>query len=129
MVLVELDSNAILVEGMKDHASGEMISAYQHLVDRLKTAEIQPKHRVLDNECSADFKAAITKNQMTYQLVPPNDHRRNIAEKATQTFKVHIVSIICGADKSFPLHLWCQLLPQAEHTINMLCPSRSQSMD
>ena len=82
MVLVELDSNAILVEGMKDRTSGEMIRAYQHLVDRLKTAGIQPKHHILDNECSTDFKAAIAKNRMTYQLVPPNDHRRNIAEKA-----------------------------------------------
>ena len=124
MVLVELDSNAILVEGMKDCASGEMIRAYQHLVDRLKTAGIQPKHHVLDNECSVDFKAMITKNQMTYQLVPTNDHCRNITEKAIQTFKAHFSSIICGADKLFPLHLWCQLLPQAEHTLNMLRPSR-----
>ena len=124
MVLVELDSNAILVEGMKDRTSGEMIRAYQHLVDRLKTAGIQPKHHILDNECSTDFKAAIAKNRMTYQLVPPNDHRRNIAEKAIQTFKAHFIAIICGADKSFPLHLWCQLLPQAKHTLNMLRPSR-----
>jgi hypothetical protein len=124
MVLIELDSNAILVEGMKDRTSGEMIQAYQHLVDRLKTAGIQPKHHVLDNECSADFKATIIKNQMMYQLVPPNDHRRNIAEKAIQTFQAHFISIICGADKSFPLHLWCQLLPQAEHTLYMLRPSR-----
>jgi len=109
---------------MKDRTSGEMIRTYQQLVDRLKTAGIQLKHHVLDIECSADFKATITKNKMTYQLVPPNDHRRNIAEKAIQTFKVHFISIICGADKSFPLHLWCQLLPQAEHTLNMLCPSR-----
>jgi len=50
MVLVELDSNAILVEGMKDRTSGEMIPAYQHLVDHLKTAGIQPKHHILDNE-------------------------------------------------------------------------------
>ena len=103
MVLVELDSNAILVEGMKDRTSGEMIHTYHHMLDRLKTAGIQPKHHVLNNECSADFKAAITKNQMTYQIVPPNDHRRNIAEKAIQTFKAHFISTICGADKSFPL--------------------------
>ena len=50
MVLVELDSNAILVEGMKDRTSGEMIPVYQHLVDHLKTAGIQPKHHILDNE-------------------------------------------------------------------------------
>ncbi len=52
MVLVELDSNAILVKGMKNLTSGEMIRAYQHLVDRLKTAGIQPKHHILDNESS-----------------------------------------------------------------------------
>ena len=68
MVLTELDSNTtILLEGIKkNHTSGEMIRAYQNLVDCLKTAGIQPKHHVLDNECSVDFKAMITKNQMTY---------------------------------------------------------------
>ncbi len=79
MVLIKLDSNAILVEGMMDCTSGEMMRAYQHLVDCLKTAEIQPKHHVLDKESSADSKAAITKNQMTYQLIPLNE--------AIQTFK------------------------------------------
>ena len=57
---------------------------------------------------------------MQYQLVPPHDHRRNIAEKAIQVFKAHFISILCGADKSFPLHLWDRLLGQAEHTLNML---------
>jgi hypothetical protein len=80
MVLVELNSNTILVEGMKDCTSGKMICAHQHFVDHLKTAGIQPKHHILNNECSADFKGTITKNQMTYQLVPPNDHRLNITD-------------------------------------------------
>ena len=57
---------------------------------------------------------------MTYQLVPPHDHRCNMAEKAIQTFKARFISILCGADKDFPLHLWDCLLPQAEHTLNML---------
>ena len=65
---------------------------------------------------------------MTHQLVPPNDHRRNIAEKAIQTFKAHFISILSRADKLFPLQLWCQLLPQAEHTLNMLCPSPAVSV-
>jgi hypothetical protein len=33
-------------------------------------------------------------------------------------------SFLCGCDKSFPLHLWYRLLPQAEHTLNMLQPAR-----
>jgi hypothetical protein len=61
---------------------------------------------------------------MKYQLVPPHNHRRNIAEKAIQVFKAHFISILCGADKSFPLHLWDRLLGQAEHTLNMLRISR-----
>jgi hypothetical protein len=46
---------------------------------------------------------------MKYQLVPPHDHRRNIAEKTIQVFKAHFISILCGAVKSFTLHLWDRL--------------------
>jgi len=101
-----------------------MIRAYQKLIDRLKSTGITPKCHILDNKCSTDFKQTIRDNNMTYQLVPPHDHRRNMAEKAIQTFKAHFISISCGADKDFPLHLWDRLLPQAEHTLNMLRRSK-----
>jgi hypothetical protein len=116
MVLIEIDSNAILVEAMKNRTTGEMIRAYQVLVDRLRSAGVTPKMHILDNKCSAEFKEQIKSNNMQYQLVPPHDHRRNIAEKAIQVFKAHFISILCGADKSFSLHLWDRLLGQAEHT-------------
>jgi hypothetical protein len=70
------------------------------------------------------MKETITKNNMVFQLPPPHDHHRNLAKKAIQTFKDHFVAILCGADKLFPLHLWDRLLWQAEHTLNMLRPSR-----
>jgi hypothetical protein len=124
MVLTESDSAAILVEPMKNKSAIEMIRAYQSLIDRLNAAGIFPKEHILDNECSAEFKAAIKTNKMTYQLVPPHDHRRNQAEKAIQTFKAHFIAILCGTDQSFPLHLWDRLLVQAEHTLNMLRPAR-----
>jgi hypothetical protein len=124
MVLTEVDSDAILVEPMKNRTAGEMVRAYQALIDRLNSAGIFPKLHILDNECSADLKAVIKENGMKFQLVPPHDHRRNIAEKAISTFKDHFISILCGADKAFPLHLWDRLLRQAEHTLNMLRPSR-----
>ena len=124
MVLTEVDSDAILVEPMKNRTAGEMIRAYQVLIDRLNSAGIFPKLHILDNECSTELKTVIKTNKMTFQLVPPHDHRRNIAEKAIQTFKDHFISILCGADKMFPLHLWDRLLRQAEHTLNMLRPSR-----
>ena len=88
-----------------------MIRAYQKLIDRLKSVGITSKRHILNNECSADFKQTIRDNNMTYQLVPPHDHRCNMAEKAIQTFKARFISILCGADKDFPLHLWDCLLP------------------
>ena len=59
-----------------------MCRAYQTLVDRLKECGIKPAMHILDNECSAEFKALISENEMKYQLVPPHDHRRNVTEKA-----------------------------------------------
>ena len=122
MVLTESDSDVILVEPMKNRTSGEMIRAYQALIDRLHAANIVPKHHILDNECSDEFKTTIKSNDMTYQLVLPHDHPRNRAEKAIQIFKDHFVAILCG-DKEFPLTLWGLLLPQAEAMLNMLRPS------
>ncbi len=124
MVLIKIDSNAILVEAMKNCSAGEMIGAYPILVNRLCNAGVTPKIHIFDNECLEEFKAQIRKNNMTFQLVSPHDHQRNIAEKAIQTFKGHFISILCGTDKDFPLHLWCCLLPQTEHTLNMLQSAR-----
>ena len=125
MVLFETTSNNILVESMRRRISGEMCRAYQTLVDRLKERGINPTMHILDNECSAEFKALINENEMNYQLVPPHDHRRNVTEKAIHTFKDHFVAVLCGADDDFPLQLWCQILRHAEHQLNMLRKSRS----
>jgi hypothetical protein len=121
MVLIELDSNTLLVEAIKNCMAGDMIQAYQALlVDCLHSVEIQPTMHLLDNKCSVDFKEQIKFNQMKDQLIPPNDHRQNITETAIKIFKAHFISILCRCDKSFPLYLWDRLLPQAEHTLNML---------
>jgi len=94
MVLVHPDSNGILQEPIKICTAGKMIRAYQWLINQLKSAGITPKHHTMDNECSEEFKAMIKNTGMTYQLVPPQDHQRNLAEKAIQTFKAHFISIL-----------------------------------
>ena len=60
--------------------------------------------------------------------MPPNDHRRNIAEKALQTFKHRFVAVLCGTDVTFPMQLWCRILRQAEHQLNMLRKRRVNPM-
>jgi hypothetical protein len=114
-----------LVEPMKNRSAGEMVQAYQALIDCLNATGIFPLEHILDNKCSALFKQQIQLNKMTYQLVPPHNHRHKQAEKAIKTFKDHFISILCSTDSSFPLHLWDWLLSQAKHTLNMLCPAQS----
>jgi hypothetical protein len=60
---------------------------------------------------------------MTHELVPPDCHRRNMAERAIQTFKNHFVVILSGVDDRFPLSLWCYLVQPAKLTINLRCQS------
>jgi hypothetical protein len=120
MVGIHIDSNYIFCETMKNRTEGEMITAYQKMIDRMETAGLGLKHHRLDNECSDNFKKCIRKNNMTWELVPPDCHRRNMAERAIQTFKNHFVAILSGVDDRFPLSLWCHLVRPAELTVNLL---------
>jgi hypothetical protein len=67
----------------------------------------------------AELKAEIIKN-CTIQLVPPDNHRRNLAERAIQTFKNHFKAILAEVDDSFPMRLWDKLLSQTVLTLNLL---------
>jgi len=120
MVGIHIDANYIFCETMKNRTEGEMITAYQKMVDRMEIAGLGLKHHRLDNECSENFKKCIRKNKMTWELVPPDCHRRNMAERAIQTFKNHFVAILSGVDDRFPLSLWCHLVRPAELTVNLL---------
>ena len=126
MVLVEIDSNAILVEPMKSRKDEEMIRAYDALVGRLQRAGIQPKKHVLDNEISITMKAHIdNKYKFLLELVPPGCHRRNAAEVAIRNFKAHFLSVLAGTSPTFPPSLWDRLLPQTEITLNLLQQSNA----
>ena len=57
---------------------------------------------------------------MTYQLVPPNVHRRNIANHAIHSFKVYFLSILAGVDAAFPRYLWDTHIPQTRIMLNFL---------
>ena len=124
MVMVAIDSNAILVTPVKDHTDQQLRNAYLTLLKRVKNAGVQVKKHILDNECSENMKEVI-KQECELELVPPGCHRRNIAEVGIKIFKNHFISILSGTDPSFPLSLWDKLLPQAELTVNLLRQSNS----
>eukprot|EP00804_Cyclotella_cryptica_P030764 CCRYP_009164-RA/>CCRYP_009164-RA protein AED:0.15 eAED:0.16 QI:0/0/0/1/1/1/4/0/1045 len=126
MVMVDIDSSAILVEPIKNRTDIELTRAYSTLITRLHRAGVVPRKHVLDNEISTAMKTLITDTyKMTYELVPPGCHRRNAAEVAIRNFKSHFLSILAGVADDFPMKLWDKLLPQAEITINLLRQSNA----
>ena len=56
-------------------------------------------------------------------MVPPDTHRRNIAERAIQTLKNHFIAILSGVNPRCPISLWSKLIPQIVLTLNLLRPS------
>jgi hypothetical protein len=120
LVVYDYDSNAILAEPIKNRTATQIVSAYQRIHRQLVASGLRPSLQRLDNEASALLRDFLAAEQIDYQLVPPHLHRRNSAERAIRTFKNHFVSILCGTDPNFPLHLWDRLLPQALLTLNLL---------
>ncbi len=106
MVYFDVDANYIDAEPIRTHHDSQMIPAYQNLWKRTNRGRTKkPNLHILDNEASEAFKAEIRKN-CELQLVPPDTHRRNLAERAIQTFKSHFIAILAGVDESFPMNLW-----------------------
>jgi hypothetical protein len=122
MVLVEINSNAILVEPMKSRKDAEMIQAYSALILRLKRAGIIPKKHVLDNKVSKNMKNHICDTcKMNMELVPPGCHRQNVAEVAICNFKSHFLSVLAGVANDFPQNLWDPLFRnQRSHSISFV---------
>ena len=57
---------------------------------------------------------------MTFQLSLPDEHCRNITEKYIQTWKYHFIGFMSSTATTFPLHLWCQAIPQSERQLILL---------
>ena len=60
MVMLEYDSNYILVKPMRNRTTAEILCAHQHLIDCLNERGIFLINQVLDNEVSVDYKHQIT---------------------------------------------------------------------
>ena len=101
----------------------KMCKSYERLIQRMNQNGIKIKKCILNNEASEEFLQMIWWQGIKYQKVPSQMHGWNMAEKAISTFKVHFKAILAGIDKSFPMHQWDRLLPQAEHTLNMILPT------
>jgi hypothetical protein len=124
MILYDYESNAIMAQPIKDRTAPELLRAFQVMEQKLVARGLKPKLMKLENEASKLLKTYLHQQDITFQLVPPYSHIRNVAERAIRSFKDHLIAGLCSTDKSFPMHFWDILLPQAVITLNMLRTSR-----
>jgi hypothetical protein len=124
MILYDYDSNAILAQPIKDRTAPELLRAFKVMEQEVVARGLKPKLMKLDNEASKLLKTYLHQQNVTFQVVPPYSHRRNSAERAIRSFKDHLIAGLCSTDKSFPMHIWDRVLPQAFITLNMLRTSR-----
>ena len=90
-------SNVILIEPFVTRKDKHRIAAYNVITQRLKDRNLLVDLQILDNECSKKYKATMKEKWgVTYQLVPPDLHRRNAAERAIRTFNAHFLAILAG---------------------------------
>ncbi len=60
--------------GPQEKTSGELILGCARALEHMRKDSIVLKHQVLDNQVSAAYKKVIGDSDMTYELVPPEDH-------------------------------------------------------
>jgi hypothetical protein len=80
IILYDYDSNAILAKPIKDCTAHELLKAFQSMEQELVARGLKRKLMKLDNEESKMLKDYLYQQDITFQLVPPYSHRRNLAE-------------------------------------------------
>ena len=86
MIIHEIYGALTWVEVIKNRTEGVLIEAQRRSLKRMKQQGIMPAYQVLDNKISQTYKDEIRKLGMSYQLVPSEDHRHNVTERAIQTW-------------------------------------------
>ena len=125
IIVYHCNLNVILACPFHLHKEVHILQAYNAIMERLKSRRHHVDLQVLDNEASMAYRQIITdKWKSDFQLVPPNIHRRNAAERAIRTFKAHFLAIIAVVAPDCLRNLWGLLISQTELTLNLLRQAR-----
>ncbi len=123
-ILYDYDTNSIHAVAIPNRKKESLLSAMKHITKKLTRRGFKPVLHKMDNEVSDLMREYLDDENINFELTPTGLHRRNLAERAIQTFKNHFISGLCSTHPDFPLNLWDKLLPQCEITLNLLRSSR-----
>ncbi len=87
MIAYHMDRNLILQQAFQTKADKHCIPAFNTIMVQLAACGCLVNLNIRDNEASVDFKRVITESWKTkFQLVPPDMHQRNTAERMIPHF-------------------------------------------
>ena len=114
--------NYIHLETLPDRTASSHTSAYSRGHEFFTALGVVPTFERMDNENARAIKMFCDKQrpQIIQQLVPPNDHQGNKAERDIRTMKNHLIASFGSLDPSFPMTAWAHTLPQVELTLNLM---------
>jgi hypothetical protein len=122
-ILVSVFRGYVHAEPLRSRQQSDLVGAYRATYKFFKRLGHTPQVQMLDNEDSTKLQQFFRDEvHVEAQYVPPSTHRRNRAERAIRDWKSHFISGLDNVDKDFLMYLWCELLEQAELTLNHLRP-------
>lgn len=97
MVLYHYDSNGIFFRPMKNRSDTEAVWVCTDMYQYLKVQNCKPRLNIMDNKASTAVNRCISLENAKFQLVEPNNHRVNEAERAIRMLKKSLCSrpIVC----------------------------------
>jgi hypothetical protein len=104
--LIFVYKNYIHIELLADRSAQAYVKAYTDAFAFFAALKHIIKNVVLDNETSAALENHLTKNDVKFQLVPPNNKRSNKAERAIQTWRNHFIATLGTTNDKCPSNLW-----------------------
>ena len=105
MILYDYDANAIIGEPIPDRKTTTLQKSFLVLFNKIKVKGYKPSIICLDNKMSKDHLSLLEQKRLKLQLVLPYEHRQNLSEGATQTYKNHFITGQSGVNPFFSLIL------------------------
>jgi hypothetical protein len=124
LLMYHPDPNYIKIIPMTSKSTAAYKEAYLPAIEFFAAKGFKPRFEVLDNVLSSELAEAMRSLDIKPRLVPPGNHRANIAEREMRTIKNQLISIVASCDPQFPARAIPLLFQQAEMTLNMLRQSR-----
>ena len=91
---------------MKNRSDTEAVQCYKDMYTFLTERNCKPRLNIMNNKAPRAVKKIITNKNAKYQLIEPNNHRGNAAERAIRTFKNLFVARLASVHPQFLLYLW-----------------------